>query len=175
MKKKSHLITKKGDSGMSLLLTGESFSKCAVQFDAMGDCDELVSFLGIARQHARKKFIKKALESIQNHIFIAGSEIASHQSKAPQLKERISERCVAQMTRDCEILMKKLRIPSRFVIPGETISSAYLDYARALARRCERRVVLLDQQGLICNKNLIVWFNRLSDYLYLLARAEGKN
>jgi cob(I)alamin adenosyltransferase len=63
-------------------------------------------------------------------------------------------------------------MPKGFIIPGGTPVAAHIDVARAVARRCERRVVALAEEGEIDNPALIVWMNRLSDYLWLLARRE---
>lgn len=174
MRSSVKIITQKGDCGKSQLMTGEILSKDCLCFEAMGWCDELVSFLGIARNIVRNKIVKKALCDIQKDIFIANTEMAMTAAKAQKLSRRINATTVTEIDKKCEQLARKMTMPEKFIVPGESLSSSCLDYARAIVRRCERQVVSLSNKKHIHNKHLLIWFNRLSDYLFLLARFEEK-
>ena len=89
------------------------------------------------------------------------------------LKSRIDADAVNRLDVARSRLEASIEMPRGFVLPGGTHASAHLDLARAIARRCERRVCALQSESYIDNPQMIAWFNRLSDYLWLLARAEN--
>ncbi len=170
MTKKIRITTKSGDQGLSRLFSGERVSKNTPRMEACGDIDELASLLGVARCHAREKRIQKEILKIQRHLFLAASEVATTRDKLSRLPLRINQNIVNDMEQDMESLAENIPNPRGFIVPGSTLSSAYLDYARAVARRCERRIAGLIKEKEIRDTTLLIWFNRLSDYLYLMAR-----
>lgn len=143
--------------------------------EAIGDVDELISILGLARCYASQNKAKDAILALQRALFAVGAELATAKEKLSRLQQRIDQDAVSRI----EALMDSTPAAAMgfkgFVLPGSTPLSAYLDHARTVARRCERRAVGLLESGEITNKHLIVWLNRLSDYLYLLARSEEDN
>jgi len=166
------ITTKKGDKGTSRLFSGEEVSKSALRLDTYGDIDELVSVLGIARYHAKKENVKDALLFIQRALFTVASELATTHEKLSRLPRRADDGFLLALEERRESLEAAVKIPDGFVIPGDSLSGAHIDHARTVCRRCERKAVSLFEKKEIQNEILLVWFNRLSDYLYLLARLE---
>ncbi len=172
MAKVKSITTKKGDKGNSRLFSGEEVPKNSPRLEAYGDIDELVSLLGIARFHSKKKETKEALLYIQRSLFTVASELATTKEKLSRLPHRVNEKMLEILDLKRDVLETNTKIPEGFVIPGDSLATAHIEHARTIARRCERKIVGLLQDKIIDNDVLLVWFNRLSDYLYLLARQE---
>lgn len=161
------IMTRTGDSGDTGLWSGERVGKDDLRVEAYGTVDELSAALGVARHSCSQGEVLLAIEDIQRLLFRVAGELASRGKpfKTPILPE--DETAVAGRTADLEE-----RIPiTGFVIMGMTPGSAALDMARAIARRAERRVVALSRKEPV-SADLRRLLNRLSDYLYMLARAE---
>jgi cob(I)alamin adenosyltransferase len=168
------ITTKVGDRGTTFLFSGEEVPKDSARTMAYGDLDELVSALGVARCHAQKEEVREEVLAIQRDLFVAGAELATALDHVGLLKQRIGEAELQRFEARRESLEARISMPDGFVIPGGngSIGAAHLDHARAIARRVERRAVTLQRARLIDNPHLLVWLNRLSDYLWLLARWE---
>ncbi len=170
-KSRRSITTGAGDRGMTRLFSGEEVSKGSQRPEACGDVDELVSALGLARAHVRKDEVRDAILHLQRSLFTVAAEVATSRGKIGLLAERVDAAMVQDLDRKRATLEQRIKMPSGFIIPGGSVGAAHLDYARAVARRCERRVVAL-AGGEIPDEHLLVWMNRLSDYLWLLARQE---
>jgi cob(I)alamin adenosyltransferase len=168
--KRPSITTKVGDKGTTFLFSGEEVPKDSPRTEAYGDLDELVSVLGVARCHARRS--KQAILDLQRRLFLVGTELATTPRYLRLLKGRIDEGELAVLDQRRERLERRIRMPKGFIIPGGTPAAAHLDHARAIARRLERKVTGLHRRQLVKNKHLLIWLNRLSDYLWLLARFE---
>lgn len=168
------ITTKVGDRGTTFLFSGEEIAKDSPRTMAYGDLDELVSLLGVARCQVTREDIRQDLLSLQRDLFVAGSELATSLDHVKLLKQRIGENELRQFEARRDKWEKNIKMPDGFIIPGGSgsLGAAHLDHARTVARRLERRVVALSREKLINNQPLLVWLNRLSDYLWLLARAE---
>ena len=181
------ITTKTGDNGETRLYSGETISKRSVRISVCGEVDELVSLLGVAKCYCNPQeielmeypvslhFIENTLEEIQKKLFIVASEIATLPPKLYDLPERITRKSLKRIDKARKTLEKQIKLPKGFIVPGSTKLSAYLDLARAVCRRCEREIVKLYAEGFIDNKEVLIWMNRLSDYLYLLARYSEEN
>ena len=169
---KFSITTKTGDQGLTRLFSGEKVLKNSSRLETYGDLDELVSLLSIARHSVTKKELKSDILFIQRQLFTIGSELATTETKLSKLKERVDVKFLEGLETKRIALEEKVEIPRDFIIPGNTLSSAYLDLARAVSRRCERKVVGLISEKSLTNETILIWFNRLSDYLYLMARYE---
>ncbi|MCX7008806.1 MAG: cob(I)yrinic acid a,c-diamide adenosyltransferase [Kiritimatiellaeota bacterium] len=161
MKRSYSITTRIGDRGTTRTLFGETLPKSAPRIEACGQVDELVSALGLARAHAaRGSALDAQLQHLQRTLFAFAAEISAGPIHAASLPQRLDAKAVAPM-RD-------------FIIPGENLLGAHLDFARTVSRRCERAVVTLADRKAFRNRHAFVWLNRLSDVLWLLARqAEG--
>ena len=173
--KKFSITTKTGDKGYTHLFSGEQVLKNSPRLAAYGDLDELVSLLSVARCQTQNKTLKEDILFLQRSLFTIGSELATTPTKISRLKKRIDDQMLKTLEDKRIALESVVEIPRGFVIPGgNSLAAAYLDLARAMARRCERRIVELSEKKEISNETLLIWFNRLSDYLYLMARFEEK-
>lgn len=166
------ITTKVGDKGKTALFSGEIVDKDSPRTDAYGDVDELVSVLGVARAHSDNKEIAKILLWIQSELFVVAAELATDSKKHSVLKERIDEERLQELDKKRDDLEGKIKMPTGFVIPGGTKAASFIDHARTISRRCERKTVGLARYGMIDNPHLLIWLNRLSDYLWLLARYD---
>jgi ATP:cob(I)alamin adenosyltransferase len=161
------IVTKTGDEGLTSLWSGERVWKDDLRVEAYGTVDELSSWLGKARQECRLGEVREALEGVQRDLFRVAGELASRGTKFDRPVLPADEGRLAVLIEELES-----RIPLKgFVIPGRTLASASLDIARTVARRAERRVVALGRDAEVSSA-LLMYLNRLSDLLFMLARAE---
>jgi len=161
----SKIYTKMGDSGETRLLYGKRVLKSCNSINALGDLDELNACLGMARFHLKKADSLK-LAQIQKDLFTIGSVVAGF--KVVDGVKRSLNSQIGLMEKDIDALDKKLSKLKNFILPNGCESSSTLHLARAVCRRCERSLVTLGKHA-----NLIPYLNRLSDYLFILARYEN--
>jgi len=166
------ITTKVGDKGTTFLFSGEEVPKDSPRTDAYGDIDELVSVLGVARAQCSKDDIRETLFWLQVELFVVATELATETGSLALVRERIDSGRLAQLEARRDALEARIAMPTGFIIPGGTPVAAVIDHARTIARRCERKTVGLARDGLIDNPTLLVWLNRLSDFLWLLARYD---
>jgi cob(I)alamin adenosyltransferase len=172
MAKSRSITTKVGDKGTTFLLSGEEVPKDSPRTEAYGDLDEVVSALGVAKCLCRHPGMAETLAELQRDLFVAGAELATSADRVAMLARRIDADMLAALESRSQALEGQIEMPRGFVLPGAAQAAAHLDVARAIARRCERKVAGLVRSGLVGNRHLLIWFNRLSDYLWLLARQE---
>jgi cob(I)alamin adenosyltransferase len=165
---------KTGDLGWSELLFGRRVRKDDPRLCAVGTLDELNSFLGLAKCRARRKRAKELIHSCQYDLFIVGSELAAMPQDLRRLEFRVDEAMVRRIEQELQELERRVKLEECcFLIPGESEASALLDVCRCVARRAEREVVAI-RRRMAVPQRVLVYLNRLSDLLYLLARSEGK-
>jgi len=163
------ITTKTGDAGDTSLANGERISKAHVRVEAYGTVDELNSFLGLAK-HFLPDYEREIIEEIQRDLFRVAAELA----KGEKYVRLINDEDVEKLTKYVHYYEESVKLDS-FVIPGETIPSAYLDVCRTVARRSERLVVRLSKEEAV-RSDIVKYLNRLSDLLYIMARfVEGKH
>ncbi len=182
----SAVATRKGDDGTTgLLYGGARIAKDDLRTEAYGTIDEAVAALGVARAQLGLKDrlgvlsvgfgeLPEIILRIQRELFVAAAELATN----PDAKDRLVDgttRVSAAMVEGIEGLLRELEahidMPTEFVVPGETPTSAALEVARTVLRRAERRAVTLGREGLIPGPHLLPYLNRLADLLWVLARA----
>lgn len=169
------IYTKTGDKGETGLFGAGRVSKDSLRIEAYGTVDELNSFIGLAVVESDNSDVKKMLKEIQNMLFVVGSDLASpNESKSggfviPRVEESHSER-VEKFIDEMSEQLEELRF---FILPGGTKAASVIHIARTVCRRAERKVVALNKQEII-NKNIIIFLNRISDFLFVLARFENK-
>jgi cob(I)alamin adenosyltransferase len=168
------ITTKKGDKGFTGLLGGSRVPKNHLRPETNGTLDELNSFLGMARAVSEDAIVKETLLTIQNHLFIIGSELALSRKDRSLLKGEIAQKEVDWLTQLSAEFEASLKPDPKFIIYGETHISSILDVARAVSRRAERRVARMRSKRMLHNMKILEYLNRLSDVLYLLARYEEK-
>lgn len=169
------ITTKTGDKGMTSLYWGGRVSKDDERVEFYGSLDELCSFLGMAKSLIKERKIKKTLESIQRNLFTIGAEAATEPKFIKRIKERINKRHIDRLQELIkEIESKNVFEACCFYLPGENFISSVFDVVRTIARRTERKLVTLKRKRKLINPNILVYLNRLSDLLFLLARVYEK-
>jgi cob(I)alamin adenosyltransferase len=147
---------------------------------ACGDVDALVSMLGITKALVIEgsgggcgcRMIEE-IEWIQRKLFVVGSEIATTNTSV--LTKRITSIDLDILDANRTFLEGMIKLPKDFILPGNNSLSANLDMCRVLCRALERSVIKLTDNGMVNNDYLIPFMNRLSDYIYLLARQTESN
>ncbi|MBO8138922.1 MAG: cob(I)yrinic acid a,c-diamide adenosyltransferase [Thermosipho sp. (in: Bacteria)] len=162
------ISTKKGDDGKTFLANGERVFKDDLRVEAYGTLDELNSYLGLVKNYLPADE-KNILEKIQKTIFRISAELA----KAEKFIKLVEKEEVDELTQLVNKFEKMVNLKN-FVLPGSNSISAILDIARTVARRAERRIVSLSKKENI-RKEVIAYINRLSDFLFLLARIVEKD
>ncbi len=170
------IYTRTGDEGDTGLFGGGRVSKDHPRVEAYGDIDELNACIGMARSAETMPRIDEVLAPIQRDLFAIGALLATPDLAKMQeqlAKARISDERIALLERaidDGEAELEPLRA---FVMPGGTAKSAALHVARTVCRRAERAVVRL-QRDVELPQVVIVYLNRLSDLLFVLARVANR-
>ncbi|MDP2671339.1 MAG: cob(I)yrinic acid a,c-diamide adenosyltransferase [bacterium] len=175
MTKKSTIYTKAGDKGQTSLLGGERVKKNHPRVRAYGSVDELSAALGLATSFAKNPEIAKILMKIQNELFNIGAELSSPKKMKNSASGGYFELKAEKLT-ELEVCIDSFdaSLPPlhTFILPGGTPSASCLHLARTICRRAEREVSSLSESVSI-NPILVAYLNRLSDLLFVLARAEN--
>ena len=159
------IYTKTGDNGMTSLAQGQRVSKSDPRVCAYGTIDELNSILGIVIAAGKnEKKVSQLLLDIQNDLFTIGNHLAGGKQSLVGTKKRIS-----QMEELIGNLEKKLPPLRNFILPGRTSAAAFAHQARSVCRRAEREVVTVAKTVQI-DKAVLIYLNRLSDLLFMIAR-----
>jgi len=164
------IYTKTGDKGQTALFTGKRVPKHHIRIEAYGNVDELNAHLGMLRDQAIDGHSKAMLEQVQTKLFTLGSIMATEPEKDQRLKiPRISDGDIALLEQEMDRMNGALPEMTHFIIPGghPTVSSCHI--ARTVCRRAERGISLLHENDAVPD-NLLSYINRLSDYLFVLAR-----
>ena len=170
----ARVATRTGDGGETSLFGKERVRKTDPRIEALGDLDEAQAVMGVARSLAPGSSLGRELLELQRGLYLVMAEVATPRDDLERLKERLDGAAVARLDQVLETLKKTTPIEGRFVIPGENRIAATLDHARTVARRAERHVVECVDEGYILGDDLLPWLNRLSDVLFVLARASER-
>jgi cob(I)alamin adenosyltransferase len=166
----TRIYTRAGDAGETSLGEGSRVPKTDPRIEAYGTVDELNSFLGLALSGELADEFRPWLEQIQNDLFDLGADLAVPLDDDRRERLRVTEGQVEWLEELCDLVNARLEPLKSFVLPGGTEAAARLHVARAVCRRAERRsVALAEAQGV--NPTALAYLNRLSDLLFILARA----
>ena len=163
------IYTKKGDDGSTGLIGGVRVPKHHLRVECYGTVDELNAHLGILRADLRFGEVMNAVPQIQDRLFTIGSLLASAPNSKMEVPD-LTERDIVYLEEDIDRLTHHLPELKNFILPGGSIIGAQAHVARCVCRRAERLVVLLNETEAIDN-TVLKYLNRLSDYLFTLARA----
>ena len=166
------IYTKTGDDGTTSLFSGGRVAKDSSRVEAYGTVDELNSYLGVARSHQASEKTAEYLEEVQNHLFRLGADLATPMDAKAEWLVRITEKEVQWLENTIDELSATLPELKNFILPGGTVVAAHLHVARTICRRAERLVVTLAVTETI-NEQSLIYLNRLSDWLFTLARYEN--
>lgn len=174
------IYTRTGDSGSTALGNGERRPKYDLRVSAYGTVDEANACIGMARLHtgADHAEIDAMLANIQNDLFDLGAELATpgSQGKAGHEPLRIVSSQVGRVEADIDRLNEKLSPLRSFILPGGSPAAAALHLARTVARRAERLMVeLASLEGEEVGPEALKYINRVSDFLFVAARAVNDN
>lgn len=168
-------MTRTGDAGETGLLYGGRVSKTDPRTEAYGVIDEAISALGVARALLDDRERHATILRIQSELFTVGAELATDAVEYAKLQQHfmtVTPEFTSRVEAEIVDLERTVPLPDAFVIPGGTREAAALDVARTVVRRAERRIVALQQAGQLHNPEVLRYVNRLSDLLFMLARAE---
>jgi cob(I)alamin adenosyltransferase len=166
------IYTKTGDKGETSLIGGTRVPKHHTRIESYGTVDELNSWIGLINDQDIAQESKTILSEIQDRLFTIGSSLASDPEKSkmkiPDLHASDIELLENQIDKMNEVLPEM----RHFILPGGHTSISYCHLARCVCRRAERNVIHLHETEYV-NEMVIVYLNRLSDYLFVLARFIG--
>ncbi len=168
------IYTRTGDRGETSLFGGERVQKDSARIRAYGTLDELNSALGVAASQCVVPRVGEIIETIQRQLLIAGSDLSTRADHHPPIA-RIREEEWRNLEQVIDQLQGELPPLKHFILPGGTPGAALLHLARTICRRAERLAVNASKQGEELNHDLMVYINRLSDLLFVLARFENLN
>jgi cob(I)alamin adenosyltransferase len=167
------IYTKTGDKGTTSLCDGEKVSKSSLRVNAYGDIDELSSSIGFTISVVRNNKIKKILQDIQKDLFVLGSHISTCSAKMQDVLPQFKESKITHLDKIIDEYSEKLPKLTRFILPGGTKAASVLHLSRTVCRRTERTCVKLSEKEYLFELS-VKYLNRLSDLLFVLARAANK-
>ena len=161
-----------GDDGKTSLLGGKRVRKSSLRVEAYGDVDELNSLLGVACTKAVDPRVRDLLREMQNALFTVGSDLATPRDSTFSAP-RVTARMARELEKRIDAFLPEVGELREFVLPGGSGGASCLHLARAVCRRAERGVEALlgdSREG----RDVLVYLNRLSDLLFVLARVENR-
>ncbi len=163
------IYTKTGDSGETSLFAGGRVPKNDPRVEAYGTVDELNSWLGLIRSYPVSQETQDWLETIQNDLFVLGADLATPLDSNPSWLVRMTEPPAQALESGIDRMDEQLAPLKAFILPGGTPAAGSLHIARTVCRRAERLCVALGQTEGV-NAHALTYLNRLSDFLFTLAR-----
>lgn len=176
MVKLNKIYTRTGDAGDTGLADGSRMPKDSPRAQAIGDVDEANSAIGVALLAVTDEQARSMLAAVQNELFDLGADLATPgENFAPNdMTLRIVQPQIDRLEREIDAMNEDLEPLRSFILPGGGGGSAELHLARAIVRRAERSAVAASREvGL--NPRALVYLNRLSDHLFVMARWLARN
>jgi len=165
------IYTKTGDLGKTSLIGGTKVPKSNIRIEAYGTIDELNSFIGLTGDQFTHENSKNILKEIQDRLFTIGSSLACDPDKEPLMKiPDLKEADITLLEREIDKMNNELTPMKFFIIPGGHIAISTAHVTRCVCRRAERICVNMQENELFVDPLVIKYLNRLSDYLFVLAR-----
>ena len=168
------IYTKTGDQGMTSLYGGERVSKSHLRIETYGTVDEVNAWLGVIATSIDDTSTQSDLENIQNHMFAVGAMLAVDTELTELPLQKISKEEVQWLERNIDKIVAALPPMTHFILPGGNPMAAHCHVARCVCRRAERLAVTLSKNAFV-DDIVIIYLNRLSDYLFCLARKLCKD
>jgi cob(I)alamin adenosyltransferase len=165
------IYTRTGDKGKTSLIGGVRVPKSHIRIEAYGTVDELNSYIGMINDSVNQEFIRETLKEIQDRLFTIGSELATDmQKKVKMTIPDLHESDIVYLENQIDLMDKELKPLRSFILPGGHLSGSTCHVARCVCRRVERICVAVQESGEEIPELVIPYLNRLSDYLFTLAR-----
>ncbi|MDZ7715809.1 MAG: cob(I)yrinic acid a,c-diamide adenosyltransferase [Balneolaceae bacterium] len=168
------IYTKKGDSGQTSLFGGSRVSKSSARIEAYGTVDELNSVIGLAASYSLSPKGTKWAKKVQESLFVLGADLATPPSIKDRHRQNLEEEEIAFLEEAIDKMEEDLEPLKNFILPGGAEAGATLHVARTVCRRAERATVACSKQEKVSDET-IKFLNRLSDFLFVLARYENKH
>lgn len=166
---KMKIYTKQGDKGTTGLIGGTRVLKSSLRIESYGTIDELNSYIGLIRdQQIAEKYVEQLLE-IQDRLFTIGSSLASDPEKSSMKIPDLHDSDVELLENWMDTMDEELPEMKNFILPGGHSTVSFCHIARCVCRRAERIIIDLNQHEFVADL-VIVYTNRLSDYLFVLSR-----
>ncbi len=168
------IYTKTGDLGKTSLIGGTKVPKSNIRIDAYGTIDELNSFIGLTSDQLNLASLKNTLREIQDRLFTIGSSLACDPDKEPKLKiPDLKEADITILETEIDKMNEELEEMRSFILPGGHTAISTAHVTRCVCRRAERICVNMQENELFVEPLILKYLNRLSDYLFVLARYIG--
>nr|WP_199158020.1 cob(I)yrinic acid a,c-diamide adenosyltransferase [Pedobacter sp. ASV2] len=163
------IYTKTGDKGQTSLIGGTRVPKYHLRIEAYGTVDELNSYLGLIMCQNIDSHYQQLLKEIQDRLFTVGASLAADPEKSKMKIPDLHEADILLLESEMDAMNEVLPPLKHFVLPGGNTVVSYCHIARCVCRRAERLTVELAQDSFVEEK-VTIYLNRLSDYLFVLAR-----
>lgn len=168
------IYTKIGDHGKTSLIGGTKVTKSNIRIESYGTVDELNSFIGLSGDYIKEEATKGVLKEIQDRLFTIGSSLACDPDKDPRMRiPDLKEEDVMLLEKEMDKMNEVLPEMKSFILPGGHVAVSTVHIARCVCRRAERLCVGMQENDDFVEALVIKYLNRLSDYLFVLARYVG--
>lgn len=169
------IYTKTGDKGTTSLIGGTKVPKSDIRIDTYGTVDELNSWIGLVSDQLNDAALKTDLKEIQDRLFTIGSSLATDAEKEVKMRlPDLHEGDIAFLEKRIDEMTAVLPEMKSFILPGGHVAVSSIHITRCVCRRAERLAVNMQQHDLFIDQQVIQYLNRLSDYLFTLARYAGQ-
>ena len=169
------IYTKTGDKGSTALIGGTKVSKSHLRIEAYGTVDELNAYIGLCRDTINDNESSGTLKKIQHNLFVTGALLACDPGKDIKMAlPELYENDILFLEQEIDRMDNLLPAMKHFILPGGHPTISHLHIARCVCRRAERCCVRLDEETPV-NPLILKYVNRLSDYLFVLARFTGQS
>jgi cob(I)alamin adenosyltransferase len=166
------IYTKTGDKGVTSLIGGTRVAKYHIRIESYGTVDELNSYVGLIADQEITEHDKGILKQIQDRLFTIGSSLASDPEKSKMVIPDLHLSDIELLEQEMDLMNENLPELRHFILPGGSNAISYCHIARCVCRKAERITVQLAEESFVEEK-VNVYLNRLSDYLFTLARKIG--
>ncbi len=168
------IYTKTGDKGITSLIGGTRIPKHHIRIESYGTVDELNSYIGLIIDQGVDSPVKDILKQIQDRLFTIGSSLASDPDKSKMTIPDLWTEDIQLLEDEIDLMNESLPELKHFILPGGNNVISFCHIARCVCRRAERLVVQLAEESYVDEK-VIMYLNRLSDYLFVLGRKIGND
>jgi cob(I)alamin adenosyltransferase len=163
------IYTKTGDKGQTSLIGGTRVPKHHLRIESYGTVDELNSYIGLIRDQQVSEYQQNLLKEIQDRLFTIGSALASDPEKSKMKIPDLHQEDIELLEKEIDTMTAELPELRHFILPGGSNAVSFCHLARCVCRRAERICVHLSEDSFVDEK-VMVYLNRLSDYLFVLSR-----
>ena len=165
------IYTKTGDKGNTSLIGGTKVPKNDIRIETYGTVDELNSWIGLISDQLADDKLKKELKEIQDRLFTIGSSLATDAEKEPKMRlPDLHPADIQFLEERIDFMTAELPVMKNFILPGGHVTVSSIHITRCVCRRAERLAVNMQKHDLFVDEKVIQYLNRLSDYLFTLAR-----